>query len=52
MIDSNTDVLVNQSEKKHNKSRNSFRMIDILDLGNQFIERATLVGNAVGNFKS
>ena len=51
-IDDHTDGLVNESEEKHHESGQTFRVEEVPDLGNEFIERATLIGNAVGNFES
>ena len=51
-IDADTDGLVNEPEEKHHESRHPLGVEEIPDLGNEFIERATLVGNAVGNFES
>jgi len=51
-IDSDTDGLINESEEEFDESRQSFGVEQFLDLGNQFIERATFIENAVGNFES
>ena len=47
-IDAHTDGLVNEPEEKYHESGQAFRVEEFFDLGNQFIERATLIGNAVG----
>jgi hypothetical protein len=51
-MDSNTDGLINEFEEEHDECGQSFGIEQFLDLGNQFIERATLIGNAVGNVES
>ena len=50
-MNSNTDGLINESQEEHGESRQSLGIEKYLDLGNQFIERATLIGNAIGNFE-
>jgi hypothetical protein len=50
-IDPNTDALINEPEEKHDESGQSFGVEQFLDLADQFIERATLIGNAIGNFE-
>ena len=47
--DSNRDGLINEPEKKHDETGQSFGVEQFLNFGDQFIERATLIGNAVGN---
>jgi hypothetical protein len=48
-MDSNTDGLIDEPEEKHDESGQSFGIKQFFDLGNEFIEGATLIGNAVGN---
>ena len=51
-VDAYTDGLVNEPEEKYYESGQPFRVEEIFDLGNELIEGATLIGNAVGNFES
>ncbi|MDB4526989.1 hypothetical protein N9207_00620 [bacterium] len=51
-VDAYTDGLVNEPEEKYYESGQPFRVEEIIDLGNELIEGATLIGNAVGNFES
>ena len=51
-IDAHADGLVNEPQEKYHESGQTFRVEEVPDVGNEFIERATLIGNAVGNFES
>ena len=51
-VDAYTDGLVNEPEEKYYESGQPFRVEEIFDLGNELIEGATLIGNAVGNFEN
>ena len=51
-VDAYTHGLVNEPEEKYYESGQPFRVEEIFDLGNELIEGATLIGNAVGNFES
>ena len=48
-MDSNADGLINEPEEEHDEAGQSLGIKQFLDLGNKFIEGATLIGNAVGN---
>ena len=49
---SNTDGLIDEPEEEHDESGQFFGVEQFLELGNELIDGATLIGYAVGNVEA